>query len=350
MKNLLIFFIIFKINFGISQLTIAIVDIDNNPINDVAVIDASNKLVSISNPIGVVIVENENFPIILSKYNYETLKLENHQKQCVLIPKTKEISVISVKPHDKMKLLEEYLKKSIEYSSQTSDTAIGYYFAKRIDVNSSKDSNVIAQYCNMMLVKTKQNNYEIFVSNAKQSITKNNNQQLNCLNFTTFFDLKSIINNNNQTSLIKLNLNKKLYNKNDLSISGNNETQFLCSSKKIKAKNYKFLRFKDSLLIESKFEMDDSISKQNFIELKNYLKIGYSKNSLIINYLLFENHTFYSKMIFNPNLKQISIKRIGGFIENATLEKINMVKVDDLQEFFKSVPFDNNFSFNYQFE
>jgi hypothetical protein len=39
-----------------------------------------------------------------------------------------------------------------------------------------------------------------------------------------------------------------------------------------------------------------------------------------------------------------------GFISFDSLKMNNMQKVEDLQEYFKSIPFDNNFSFNYQFE
>ena len=353
MKNLILFFLVLKISIVVSQKTISIVDIDNNPINDVAVIDANSKLVSISNSKGVIIVENENFPIILTKHNFETLKLENYQIQCVLKPNTKEIETITVKPINKLKMLEEYLKKSIAYSGQTSDTNIGYYFAKSIVVYNDKDTNFLEVMCKMMLIKNKHNDYQIYVTDAKKAINK---FEVGKDSSTSFYlginNFNKFINNYRQSKNKEFNLNKKYYINSDINISEYPKLSFICSSKKIPVKNKKTFVFEDSLLLNYTSDYFDTLDNTNkfLVFLKDKLSVDYIKESLSIKNIAFEKTILYQKVLFSPTIKPMTIFEKMGFFAIDSLKMNNMQKVDDLQEYFKSIPFDNKFSFNYQFE
>lgn len=336
-----------------SQQTITIVDIDNNPINDVVAIDVNSKLVSISNSKGVIIVEKKNYPIILTKHNFETLKIENHQLKCVLKPNSKEIETITVKPLNKLKMLEEYLKKSIAYSGQTSDTNIGYYFAKSIVVYSDKDTNFLEVMCKMMLIKNKYYDYQIFVTDAKKVIKK---FEVGKDSSTSFYlglnNFNKFINNYRQSKNKEFNLNKKYYINSDINISEYPKLSFNCSSKKIPVKNKKMYVFEDSLLLNYTSEFYDTLdnTEKFLVFLKDKLSVDYIKESLSIKNIAFEKTILYQKALFSQTIKPMTIYEKMGFIAVDSLKMNNMQKVDDLQEFFKSVPFDNNFSFNYQFE
>ena len=351
-KTLLLF--LFTFHFVFSQQSITIVDVDNNPINDVVVFNASSNLVSISNAKGIVIVENKDFPIILTKNNYETLKLESYQNKCVLTPKIKEIAAITVKPLNKLKMLEGYLKKSIDFSSKTSDTVTGYYFAKSILVYNYKDTNYVEGMCKIMLIKNKHDEYEIYVSEAKKAIKKQTigKDDSVFLNMGVFLNFKRMINAFNQKKLKQFNLTKKNYANNDINISENSSLTFNCSSKKIVVKNKKTYVFDDSLLVNYTSEFYDTLGRTDkfVVLLKDKIAIDYTRESLSFNRVFWEKNLLFSKIPFNPTLKSFATFEKMGFVAIDSLKMNNMQKVDDLQEYFKTLTFDSNFSINYQFE
>ena len=117
-------------------------------------------------------------------------------------------------------------------------------------------------------------------------------------------------------------------------------------------KNKKTYVFEDSLLLNYTSEYFDTLDNtvKFLVFLKDKLSVDYIKESLSIKNIAFEKTILYQKVLFSPTIKPMTIFEKMGFIAIDSLKMNNMQKVEDLQEFFKSVPFDNKFSFNYQFE
>ncbi|MBL4862471.1 MAG: hypothetical protein JKY09_05575 [Crocinitomicaceae bacterium] len=145
----------------------------NEPISNVQVFNANSEFIGLSNELGVLVLQDNNFPFEAKCGGYQIRQLNAMEDTIVLDPKFQKLDEVKVSPVNKMKLYNEIIRNSSDNVHRSSGVSYGVYFESLLIVDSQNNDSIrVDKICDLALERSfnkKKFDYNFYCENGRKS-------------------------------------------------------------------------------------------------------------------------------------------------------------------------------------